>query len=65
MNALDGTLTELARLRSGSEPIVTLTLDVRWSDEQQRSRVRLFVQERIRQLLARYPAGTPGRKPCA
>jgi release factor family 10 len=61
MTELDGTLTELARLRSGSEPIVTLTLDVRWGDEQQRSRVRVFVQERIRQILAQYPAGTPGR----
>ncbi len=62
MIELDGTLSELARLRSGSEPIVTLTLDVRWSDEQQRSRVRLFVQERIRQLLTQYAPGTPGRE---
>jgi peptide subunit release factor 1 (eRF1) len=61
MIQLDGTLTELARLRSGSEPIVSLTLDVRWGDEQQRERVRLFVQERVRQLLIQYPAGTPGR----
>jgi hypothetical protein len=61
MTELDGTLSELARLRSGSEPIVSLTLDVRWGDEQQRERVRLFVQERVRQLLTQYPAGTPGR----
>ena len=43
MTVLDGTLSELARLRSGSEPIVTLYRDVRWSDERQRERVRLFV----------------------
>ncbi len=61
MTELDGTLTDLARLRSGSEPIVSLTLDVRWSDEQQRERVRLFVQDRVRQVLVQYPAGTPGR----
>ncbi len=61
MTELDGTLTELARLRSGSEPIVSLTLAVRWGDEQQRERVRLFVQERVRQVLVQYPAGTPGR----
>src|SRR5512134_2873237 len=62
MTELDGTLSELARLRSGSEPIVSLYLDIRWKDEQQRERVRLFVQERIRQTLAHYRPGTPGRE---
>jgi peptide subunit release factor 1 (eRF1) len=62
MNALDGTLSELARVKNGSEPIVSLYLDVRWNDEQQRERVRLFVQERVRQILARYPPGSPGRE---
>ena len=52
---------ELARLRSGSEPIVTLCLDVRWRDEQQREKVRLFVQERSRAILAHYADGAPGR----
>jgi hypothetical protein len=52
MTVLDGTLTELARLRSGSEPIVTLYLDIRWSDERQRERVRLFVQDRVKKTLA-------------
>lgn len=61
MTDLDGTLSELARLRSGSEPIVTLYLDVRWKDEQQRQRVRLFVQERARRALGHYPRGAPGR----
>ena len=61
MTNLDGTLTELAKLRGGSEPIVSLYLDVRWRDEQQRERVRLFVQERARQILGHYAEGTPGR----
>jgi peptide subunit release factor 1 (eRF1) len=61
MTELDGTLSELARLRSGSEPIVSLYLDVRWGDEQQRERVRLFVQEKIRKTLAHYVTGSPGR----
>ncbi len=61
MHRLDGMLPELARLRSGSEPIVTLYLDVRWRDEQQREKVRLFVQERSRAILAHYADGAPGR----
>ncbi len=61
MNELHSTLSELARVRSGSEPIVTLYLDVRWSDEQQRERVRLFVQEKSRQVLARYLPESAGR----
>jgi hypothetical protein len=61
MIALDGTLAELARIRSGSEPIVTLYLDVRWKDEQQRERVRIFVQDRIRAILGHYVDGAPGR----
>ncbi len=61
MTDLDGTLSELARLRSGSEPIVSLYLDVRWRDEQQRERVRLFVQERARAILGHYAEDAPGR----
>jgi peptide subunit release factor 1 (eRF1) len=60
MTELDGTLSELARLRSGSEPIVSLYLDVRWGDEHQRERVRLFAQEKIRKTLAHYLPGSPG-----
>ena len=59
---LDTALKELARVRGGSEPIVSLHLDVRWVDEQQRERVRLFVQEAIRRALAQYRAGSPGRE---
>lgn len=61
MTELAPILSELARLRSGSEPIVSLYLDVRWRDEQQRERVRLFVQERARQALGHYLPDSPGR----
>ena len=61
MMDLDGTLAELARLRSGSEPIVTLYLDVRWRDEQRREQVRLFTRERSRAILGHYADGAPGR----
>jgi len=62
MSVLDGTLAELARMRSGDEPIVSLYLDIRWGDEQQRERVRLFVQDRVRKTLLQYPEGSPGRE---
>jgi hypothetical protein len=61
MTVLDGVLGELARLRHGSEPIVSLYLDVRWHDEQQRERVRLCVREKARAVLAHYAAGAPGK----
>jgi hypothetical protein len=61
MLELNGTLSELARLRSGSEPIVSLYLDIRWADEKQRDRVRLFVQDRIRHCLGHYVPESPGR----
>jgi hypothetical protein len=61
MNELDGAISDLAKLRSGSEPIVSLYLNCQWNDEHQRDRVRLFVQERIRQTLAHYAPGAPGR----
>ena len=61
MTNLDGALSELAKQRSGGEPIVSLYLDCQWNNEQQRERVRLFVQDRIRQTLAHYAAGAPGR----
>jgi hypothetical protein len=59
---LDGTLGDLARLRSGSEPIVSLYLDVRWRDEQQRERVRLFVHDGARTILHHYADDAPGRE---
>jgi hypothetical protein len=56
---LDPVLAELATLRSGGEPIVSVYLDVRWGDEQQRERVRVSLHARARALLAHYPPGTP------
>lgn len=41
-------LTELARLRSPAGPVVSVYLDVRWADEQQRDRVRLFLKNELR-----------------
>jgi hypothetical protein len=61
MTDLDGALSDLAKLRSGSEPIVSLYLNCQWNDEQQRERVRLFVQERVRRTLGHYAPGAPGR----
>ncbi len=61
MTELDGVLGELAKLRSGSEPIVSLYLDVRWNDEQQRERVRVSVRDRARAIVGHYAAGAPGK----
>jgi release factor family 10 len=57
----DRMLSDLARLRSHSEPVVSLYLDVRWRDEQQRDRVRGFVKERVRRALGHYLPESPGR----
>ena len=62
MTELDGVLGELAKLKTGSEPIVSLYLDVRWHDEQQRERVRLCVREKARAILGHYAAGAPGSR---
>lgn len=61
MTDLDRILADLARLRSQSDPIVSLYLDVRWRDEQQRERVRGFVRDRGRRALGHYLPGSPGR----
>jgi hypothetical protein len=37
-------ITELARLGPAPGPVVSVYLDTRWSDEQQRERVRVFVK---------------------
>ena len=60
---LEQAMAELARVRSGSEPIVSAYLDARFADPQQRERVRVFVQEAMRRTLAHYPEGAPGREP--
>ncbi len=41
-------LTELAKLHSVDAPVVSVYLDVRWADEQQRDRVRLFLKNELR-----------------
>jgi len=62
MSKLFGTLAELARMRSGDEPIVSLYLGVRVLDEKRHDEIRLFVHDRVRRVLAQYPEGSPGRE---
>lgn len=61
MSLLNDTLFELAHLRSTDEPIVSLYLDVRWRDDHQRERVRMFVSEGVRQALLLSPSCPAGR----
>ncbi len=42
---------ELAELRSDTEPVVTLYLDTHWSDEKQRERARVYVQEAVKRAI--------------
>lgn len=51
-------LTELAGVEDGA-PVVTLCLDTHWKDEQQRERVRIFFEERMREALHLFPKQTP------
>jgi hypothetical protein len=53
---LKALLQELAALHSEGEPIVTMCLDTRWSDEQQRERARGFVRERAKHELDAHDA---------
>lgn len=48
LSPIDTALQELAGIRSDRDPIVTLYLDTRWSDQSQRDRIRLFVQDKLR-----------------
>lgn len=41
-------LRQLAEIRSEREPIVSVYLNTRWADEQQRERVRVFVANKLR-----------------
>jgi hypothetical protein len=59
MTDLEPVLAELAAVRSGSEPILSVYLDVRWRDEQQRERVRVSMRDRARAIRSHYPPGTP------
>jgi peptide subunit release factor 1 (eRF1) len=49
-------LAELCELRSDAEPIVSLYLDTSWTDEKQRERARVFVQESSKQAVDRHAA---------
>jgi peptide subunit release factor 1 (eRF1) len=49
-------LADLCELRSNGEPIVTLYLDTSWTDEQQRERSRLYVQDAARQAVDHHSA---------
>jgi peptide subunit release factor 1 (eRF1) len=49
-------LADLCELRSDAEPIVTLYLDTSWTDEKQRERSRLYVQEAVRQAVDHHSA---------
>src|SRR6266536_1074916 len=42
---------ELAELRSDTEPVVTLYLDTHWSDEKQRERARVYVQDAVKRAI--------------
>jgi len=49
-------LADLCELRSDTEPIVSLYLDTSWTDEKQRERARVFVQEASKQAVDRHAA---------
>lgn len=52
MSPIDSALRELAGIRSDDDPILSCYLDTRWDDEHQRERVRVTVQDRLRQARA-------------
>jgi peptide subunit release factor 1 (eRF1) len=49
-------LADLSGLRSDEEPIVSLYLDTHWSDEKQRERARVFVQDAAKRAVERHQA---------
>jgi peptide chain release factor subunit 1 len=51
-------LSELARIRTTTEPVVSVYLDTHWTDEHQRERVRVFLKTELRK--ARDAATGPG-----
>jgi len=54
-------LAELAKLPPAARPVVSVYLNTRWADEDQRERVRIFLKNNLREVLFRKPAasGTP------
>jgi peptide subunit release factor 1 (eRF1) len=45
---LQARLRDLAEIRSGDSPVISVYLNTRWADEQQRDRVRLFLKNELR-----------------
>ena len=45
---LNERVTELARITNASSPIVSVYLNTRWTDEQQRERVRVFLKSEVK-----------------
>jgi len=45
-------LQELARVKAGRAPVISVYLDTRWSDEHQRERVRVFLKNETRKAAA-------------
>jgi peptide subunit release factor 1 (eRF1) len=45
-------LTELARFQPAATPVVSVYLNTRWADEQQRERVRIFLKNELRKAQA-------------
>ena len=56
-------LAELARRPPGARPVVSVYLNTRWTDENQRERVRIFLKNRLRE--ARAAAGQPAEEDLA
>jgi peptide chain release factor subunit 1 len=48
-------LAELAKLPPASRPVVSVYLNTRWTDEEQRERVRIFVKNHLREARAAAP----------
>lgn len=45
---IDARLTELAKTTGAATPVVSVYLNTRWADEQQRERVRVFLKKELR-----------------
>src|SRR5438552_3483605 len=45
-------LAELAKLPPAARPVVSVYLNTRWTDEDQRERVRIFLKNRLREARA-------------
>src|SRR5438445_13454447 len=56
-------LAELAKLPPGSRPVVSVYLNTRWTDEDQRQRVRIFLKNHLRE--ARAAAERPAEEDLA